>query len=95
VPSEAAKPEKKKDDQEKKGGLMGGLKKKDDKNWTCTASFVFQDDRVVKITFAHKDVTSPYAYQGGKSEEERAKNEAKGPQEVPTCNFSLPRCPKG
>jgi len=95
VPSEAAKPDKKKDDQEKKGGLMGGLKKKDDKNWTCTASFVFQDDRVVKITFAHKDVTSPYAYQGGKSEEERAKNEAKGPQEVPTCNFSLPRCPKG
>jgi hypothetical protein len=93
VPSEA-KPDKKKDDQ-KKGGLMGGLKKKDDKNWTCTASFVFQDDRVVKITFAHKDVTSPYAYQGGKSEEERAKNEAKGPQEVPTCNFSLPRCPKG
>ena len=79
VPSEAAKPD----------------KKKDDKNWTCTASFVFQDDRVVKITFAHKDVTSPYAYQGGKSEEERAKNEAKGPQEVPTCNFSLPRCPKG
>jgi hypothetical protein len=95
VPGEAAKPDKKKDDGEKKGGLMGGLKKKDDKNWTCTASFVFQDDRAVKITFAHRDVTSPYAYQGGKSEEERAKNAAKGPQEVPTCTFSLPRCPKG
>jgi major membrane immunogen (membrane-anchored lipoprotein) len=93
VPGEA-KPEKK-DDKEKKGGLMGGMKKKDDKNWTCSASFVFQDDRVVKITFAHRDVNSPYAYQAGSSEKERAKNAEKGPQDVPTCNFSLPRCPRG
>jgi hypothetical protein len=94
VPGEAAKSDKKKDDKEKKG-LMGGLKKKDDKAWTCTASFVFENDRVVKIAFAHKDVNSPYAYQAGSSEEERQKNAAKGPQDVPTCTFSLPRCPKG
>jgi hypothetical protein len=92
-----ADPAKKKDDDKsnQKGGLMGGLKKKDDnKNWTCTASFTFQEGRVSKIVFAHRDVTSPYAYQSGKGAEERAKNEAKGPQEVPTCQFSLPRCPK-
>jgi major membrane immunogen (membrane-anchored lipoprotein) len=92
-----ADPAKKKDDDKsnQKGGLMGGLKKKDDnKNWTCTASFTFQDGRVSKIAFAHRDVTSPYAYQTGKTAEERAKNESKGPGEVPTCQFSLPRCPK-
>ncbi len=98
VPGEAKKPDDKKKDDDKqkpKGGLLGGLKKDDDKGWTCTASFVFADDHVVKINFAHRDVDSPYAYQGGKSEEERAKNAAKGPGEVPTCTFSLPRCPKG
>jgi major membrane immunogen (membrane-anchored lipoprotein) len=97
VPGEAKKPgdKKKNDEKQKKGGLLGGAKKDDDKGWTCTASFVFADDHVVKINFAHKDVDSPYAYQGGKSEEERAKNAAKGPGEVPTCTFSLPRCPKG
>jgi hypothetical protein len=97
VPADPAKSDKKKDDDKanQKGGLMSGLKKKDDnKNWTCTASFTFQEGRVSKIVFAHRDVTSPYAYQSGKSAEERAKNEAKGPQEVPTCQFSLPRCPK-
>ena len=97
VPADPAKSDKKKDDDKanQKGGLMSGLKKKDDnKNWTCTASFTFQDGRVSKIVFAHRDVTSPYAYQSGKGAEERAKNEAKGPQEVPTCQFSLPRCPK-
>jgi hypothetical protein len=97
VPGEAKKPDDKKKDDDKqkpKGGLLGGLKKDDDK-WTCTASFVFANDRLVKINFAHRDVDSPYAYRGGKSEEERAKNAAKGPQEVPTCTFSLPRCPKG
>ena len=96
VPTDPAKSDKKKDDDKaQKGGLMSGLKKKDDnKNWTCAASFTFLDGRVSKIVFAHRDVTSPYAYQSGKSAEERAKNESKGPQEVPTCQFSLPRCPK-
>ena len=97
VPADPAKSDKKRDDDKanQKGGLMSGLKKKDDnKNWTCAASFTFLDGRVSKIVFAHRDVTSPYAYQSGKSAEERAKNESKGPQEVPTCQFSLPRCPK-
>ena len=97
VPADPAKSDKKRDDDKanQKGGLMSGLKKKDDnKNWTCAASFTFLDGRVSKIVFAHRDVTSPYAYQSGKSAEERAKNESKGPQEVPTCQFSLPRCPR-
>ena len=97
VPADPAKSDKKRDDDKanQKGGLMSGLKKKDDnKNWTCAASFTFLDGRVSKIVFAHRDVTSPYAYQSGNSAEERAKNESKGPQEVPTCQFSLPRCPK-
>jgi hypothetical protein len=92
-----ADPAKKKDDDKsnQEGGVLGRMKKKDDnKNWTCTASFTFQDGRVSKIVFAHRDVTSPYAYQTGKTAEERAKNESKGPGEVPTCQFSLPRCPK-
>jgi hypothetical protein len=96
VPGEAKKSDDKKDDdKKKKGGLLGGLKKDEDKDWTCTASFVFENDRLVKINFAHKDVTSPYAYQSGKTKKEREKNATEGPQEVPTCTFTLPRCPKG
>jgi hypothetical protein len=99
VPGEEKKADKKKDDdkdkEKQKGGLLGGLKKDDDKNWTCTASFVFQNDHLIKVNFAHRDVESPYAYQSGKSEKDREKKATRGPAEQPTCTFSLPRCPKG
>jgi hypothetical protein len=92
VPGEAPKAGEDKSE-EKKKGLLGGIKK-DDKGWTCTASMVFENDHLIRVNFAHKDVNSPYAYQGGQSEKERAKNAAQGPTEQPTCTFSLPRCPK-
>jgi len=94
VPAEP-KPDKKKSDEKaseekkKKPGLFGGVEKKDDKDWTCTASLVFENDRLVRVSFAHKDVESPYAYQGKKDKEG---NEAKPPEEIKTCVFSLPRC---
>ena len=92
VPGEAPKAEEKgKSEEKKKGGILGGLKK-DDKNWTCTASLVFENDHLIKVNFAVKDVQSPYAYQGGKSAKERQKNSGEGPTEQPTCTFSLPRC---
>ena len=92
VPAEA-KPDKKKSDEKeseekKKPGLFGGVEKKDDKDWTCTASLVFENDRLVRVSFAHKDVDSPFAYQSKKDKEG---NEAK-PEPVKTCVFSLPRC---
>ena len=91
VPAEP-KPNKKKSDEKseekKKGGLFAGVEKKGDKDWTCTASLVFENDRLVRVNFAHKDVESPFAYQAKKDKEG---NEAK-PEPVKTCVFSLPRC---
>jgi len=95
VPAEA-KPDKKKSsdddkaEEKKKGGLFGGIDKKSDKNWTCAASLVFENDRLVRVTFAHKDAESPFAHQGKKDKDG---NEAK-PEPVKTCPFSLPRCPR-
>ena len=93
VPGEAAKSDDKKKEKTKPG-FLGGIKK-DDKDWTCTASLVFENDHLIRVNFAHKDVQSPYAYQSGKNVAERTKNAEMGPQEQPTCTFSLPRCPKG
>ena len=44
---------------------------------------------IARVAFAHKDARSPYAWQSEKNPEkaEKLRNE-----EVPTCNFSLPRC---
>jgi hypothetical protein len=93
VPAEAKPDKKKKSDDEKaeekkKSGLFAGIDKKSDKDWTCAASLVFENDRLVRVTFAHKDAESPFAYQGKKDKEG---NEAK-PEPVKTCVFSLPRC---
>ena len=77
---------------EKPKGIFGGVGGNKDKgNWDCTASFVFDGDRVVRITFAHKDVDSPYAWQKIKDPE---KAEEKRKAGVPTCSFSLPNCPR-
>ena len=91
VPGEAKKSNDKKDGDKKKGGLLGGAAK-DDKEWTCTASFVFQNDRLVKINFAHKGVRSPYQYESEKDPKKAQQMKEEG---VPTCSFTLPRCPKG
>jgi hypothetical protein len=63
--------------------------KKKDKDWTCTASLVFENGRLVRVNFAHKDVRSPYQWQSEKNPE---KAEAMRKEPVPTCDFSLPNC---
>jgi hypothetical protein len=82
APGAPAKPEK------KKSGLFS-IKKEASEDWTCTASLVFEDDRLVRVSFAHKDVRSPYAWQ---SEHNPEKAEKLREQEVPSCSFSLPNC---
>lgn len=77
---------------EKPKGIFAGVGGNKDKgNWDCTASFVFDGDRVTRITFAHKDVDSPYAWQKIK---DPVKAEEKRNAPVPTCSFSLPNCPR-
>ena len=86
VPGGAKKAEKK----SKKTGLFGGgVGRRSDKDWTCSASLTFQNDRLVRVRFAHKDVNSPYAYQ---SEKNPKKAEAMRKAKTPTCTFSLPNC---
>jgi hypothetical protein len=87
VPGEAPKADEKK----KKPGFFGGDKKKEAKDWTCSASLVFENGRLARVSFAHKDVHSPYDWQ---SEKDPKKAEAMRQEEVPTCPFSLPRCPR-
>jgi hypothetical protein len=64
-------------------------KKKGDQDWTCTASLVFENGRLARVSFAHKDVRSPYDWQ---KEKDPKKREAMRKAEVPICSFSLPRC---
>jgi len=87
VPSEAPRADEKK----KKPDFFGGDKKKEDENWTCSASLVFEDDRLARVSFSHKDVRSPYDWQ---AEKDPKKAEAMRQEDVPTCPFSLPRCPR-
>jgi hypothetical protein len=69
--------------------IFSKFEKKEGKNWTCSASLVFENDKLVRVTFAHKDVRSPYQWQ---SEKDPKKAEKMRKEEVPTCAFSLPRC---
>jgi hypothetical protein len=85
-PVPAPPDEKKKKD---KPSLFGDKKKKKDKDWTCSASLVFEDGRLVRVNFSHKDVRSPYQWQ---SEKDPKKAEAMRKEGVPTCGFSLPNC---
>lgn len=89
-PVPAAPGEKKKKD--KPSFSFGGDKdKKKDKGsgWTCTASLVFKSGRLARVSFAHKDVKSPYDWQKEKDPKKQAELRK---QEVPTCDFSLPNC---
>ena len=90
----APAPEKKSDkgdkDANKPKGLFGGGKPGGKGTWTCTASLVFDGDRLTRVSFAHKDVDSPYAWQKIKDVEKQEEKRAAG---VPTCTFSLPNCP--
>jgi hypothetical protein len=52
---------------------------------------VFEDGKLVRVNFAHKDVHSPYDWQ---AEKDPVKQEEKRKEGVPTCEFSLPKCPR-
>jgi|SRR5918995_4352923 hypothetical protein len=70
--------------------ILGGKdKKKGDKGWSCTASLVFEEGRLARVSFAHKNTRSPYAWQ---KEKDPKKREAMRKAEVPTCSFALPNC---
>jgi hypothetical protein len=91
----------KKDKKDKKDGEVadaaaGGEKKtkkdkkdKKDGGWTCTASLIFENGRLARVAFAHKDVRSPYDWQKEKDPEKQA---ALRNAPLPTCTFSLPNC---
>jgi hypothetical protein len=86
VPDPSEKSEEKK---KAKPSFFGDKKdKKKDKDWTCSASLVFENGRLARVSFAHKEVRSPYAWQSEKNPKKR--EELLKP--VPTCTFSLPRC---
>ena len=86
-PVPAAPGEKKK--KQKPSLSFGGDKGKKDKGWTCSASLVFEGGRLARVSFAHKDVKSPYDWQ---KEKDPKKQEALRKAGVPTCTFSLPNC---
>ena len=81
----------KKSDEKNRGqissSIFGKDKKKDDKDWTCSASLVFEGGQLVSVNFAHKDVRSPYDWQ---NEKDAKKAEQMRKEGVPTCGFSLP-----
>jgi hypothetical protein len=90
VPGGGAAPKKKDKKDKKKSGPLGGLTGSK-QNFTCVASLAFQDDRLVRVSYAHRDVRSPYAWESEKDPKKRAAMKREG---VPTCVFSLPRCPR-
>lgn len=63
----------------------------DTKNATCTASLTFEKEKLVRVSYAHMEVRSPYAYQ---SESDPEKAEQLRREDVPSCVFSLPQCPR-
>jgi hypothetical protein len=60
-----------------------------DKKWTCTANLLFDNARLARVSFAHRDARSPYAHLSEKDLEKAAKMKAEG---SPTCVFTLPNC---
>jgi len=91
-PSDDKKSDDSKPDTNKLSSIFGkNSKKKENADWTCSASLVFEDGKLVRVNFAHKDVHSPYDWQ---AEKDPAKQEEKRKEGVPTCEFSLPKCPR-
>ena len=87
--SDDKKSDEKKSDKNKLSSIFGKNKKKEDKDWTCSASLVFENGKLVRVNFSHKDVRSPYDWQAEKDEKKAEQMRQEG---VPTCEFSLPRC---
>jgi len=87
--SDGKKSDEKKDEKKKISSIFGKDKKKEDKNWTCSASLVFEAGKLVRVNFSHRDVRSPYDWQSEKDEKKAEQMRKEG---VPSCGFSLPRC---
>ncbi len=87
--SDDAKSDDNKPDTGKLSSIFGKNKKKAEADWTCSASLVFEDGKLTRVTFAHKGVHSPYDWQ---AEKDPVKQEEKRKEGVPTCDFSLPKC---
>jgi hypothetical protein len=66
-------------------------KKKKKGDTECTASLVFENERLIRVSYAHKEGRSPYQWQ---SEKDPKKAEEMRTAPLPTCVFSLPRCPR-
>ena len=62
-----------------------------DKNAVCSASLTFERGALVRVNYAHLDARSPYQWQ---SENDPKKAEELRNTPLPTCTFSLPRCPR-
>ena len=91
-PSGDKKADDSKPDTNKLSSIFGkNSKKKENADWTCSASLVFEDGKLVRVNFAHKDVHSPYDWQ---AEKDPVRQEEKRKEGVPTCEFSLPKCPR-
>ena len=67
------------------GNPLEGRKSSGD--WTCSASLVFENGRLERVTYAHRDVESPYKK---KTNPETGEKEYVTPPEP--CSFSLPNC---
>ena len=66
---------KKKDDDQAQGGMFGA--KKQDKNYKCTASLVFENDRLVRVNFAPRVIITPYTRQEGQRAEGEERQEGR------------------
>jgi hypothetical protein len=55
-------------------GLFGGKK---DKNWECSASITFENGRLTRLTFAPRDVVSPYSTPKTSAAEKQRQREAR------------------
>ena len=74
------------------GPVPGATGDKNQKTtFNCTASLTFEKGALVRVSYAHMNVRSPYEWQ---SEDDPEKAEQMRKEGVPTCPFSLPRCPR-
>jgi hypothetical protein len=86
VPGGAPVPDKNK---KKDSNPFSGFARKKTGDFACTASLVFNGDKLAQVIYASKDVRSPYDWESQKDPKKREEMKEEG---VPTCVFSLPHC---
>ena len=72
-------------------GSQGAGDKNEKQKSDCTASLTFEKDKLVRVSYAHMETRSPYAWQKERDPEKKEQMRREG---VPSCTFSLPRCPR-